>query len=579
MSNHRKRLGDVLISLKLITPMQLQEAIEAQKLRPEPIGKILVRHGYLSEDLLLNALAAQYGVWPWRLEEAPPDPAAVIKLPAHVCRQHQVLPLGIRGDLLLLGMADPHNLDALDLARNYTGMRIEPVLCDSDRLLRAIEEGYSTKKTNDSVDELVDQALKDFRVDAKARPSGNSITEVDTRPVVGLVNQMLTEAIREGASDIHVEPRQDRVDIRFRVDGELQKVREFPISLLPMFVTRLKIMAEMDIVEFRVPQDGRVAVVIDGRNVDLRVSVLPNYHGQRIVLRVLDKSNSLKSLDEIGFTGANLDIFRNLVSKPYGMFLVTGPTGSGKTTTLYAALKELKRPTNNVMTCEDPVEYEVDGVNQSQVNEKVGLTFARQLRAILRQDPDIVLVGEIRDAETAETAVRAALTGHMVLSTLHCNDAPSALPRLMDMHIDPFLLSTSLIGVMAQRLLRKLCPKCATERMTTDEERALFEAYGMSLRTIKSAVGCPACNMAGYRGRTAVHEILSIPPPVAKLLAARGSIEEVRAEAVRYGYVPMQHGALQMVATGLTSLEEARRVVFLDATHAREREESMLQAA
>ncbi len=579
MSNQRKRLGEVLVNLKLITPFQLDEAIEAQKERAEPLGKVLIRLGYLTEDLLLNALAAQYGVWPWRLEENPADPAVAKRLPKKACQQHQVLPVAIRGDLLLLGMVDPHNLDAIDLARNVTGMRIEAVLCEGDRLLRAIEDVFSVTKASQTTNELVDQALKDFRIDPKARPHTNEITEVDTRPVVGLVNQMLTDAIREGASDIHVEPRADRVDVRFRIDGELRKMREFPISLMPMFTTRIKIMSELDIVEFRVPQDGRVAVVIDGRNVDLRVSVLPNHHGQRIVLRVLDKSHGLKSLDEIGFTGSNLDQFRNLVSKPYGMFLVTGPTGSGKTTTLYAALAELRRSSNNVMTCEDPIEYEVDGVNQSQVFEKVGLTFARQLRAILRQDPDIVLVGEIRDAETAETAVRAALTGHMVLSTLHCNDAPSAIPRLLDMHIDPFLLSTSLIGVMAQRLVRKLCPLCKVERLATHEERALLEAYGVSLTHVSTPGGCPACSMTGYKGRTAIHEILSIPPPVAKVMAAKGSIEEIRTESMRYGYVPMQHAALELVSKGLTSLAEARRVVFLDATYARERNEVFLHAA
>jgi type IV pilus assembly protein PilB len=579
MSNHRKRLGEVLVSLKLITEAQLTEAVEAQKERAEPLGKVLVRLGYLTEDLLLNALAAQYGVWPWRLDEIPADPAVARKLPKQACMQHQVLPVAIRGDLLLLGMVDPHNLDAIDLARNVTGMRIEAVLCDVDRLFRSIDSVFSTTKSSQATSELVDQALKDFRIDPKARPQTNQISDVDTRPVVGLVNQMLTEAIREGASDIHVEPRADRVDVRFRIDGELRKMREFPISLMPMFTTRIKIMAELDIVEFRVPQDGRVAVVVDGRNVDLRVSVLPNHHGQRIVLRVLDKSHGLKSLDEIGFTGPNLDLFRNLVSKPYGMFLVTGPTGSGKTTTLYAALAELRKATNNVMTCEDPIEYEVDGVNQSQVFEKVGLTFARQLRAILRQDPDIVLVGEIRDAETAETAVRAALTGHMVLSTLHCNDAPSAIPRLLDMHIDPFLLSTSLIGVMAQRLLRKICPHCRTERMATPEERVLMEAYGVSLTHVPAPKGCQHCGNAGFKGRTAIHEILSVPPPVAKVLAAKGSIEEVRNESMRYGYRPMQHGALEMVAKGHTSLDEARRVVFLDATYAQERKEIFLHAA
>lgn len=578
MSNHRKRLGEILISLKLINQTQLIHALEVQKAHPESLGKILVRQGVLSESMLLNALAAQYGVWPWRLEETAPDPAVTQKLPFSVCKEHGVLPLGIRGDLLLLGMSDPHQIDSIDLARNYTGMRIEPVICDPDRLAQAIEDSQALPKETRQVEKLVDEALRDVHVDFVQREV-NAITEVDTRPVVGIVNQMLTDAIRQGASDIHVEPRHDRVEIRFRIDGELRKVRDFPSRLLPMFVTRLKIMAEIDIVEFRVPQDGRVSVKIDGRSVDLRMSVLPNYHGQRIVLRILDKSVSLKSLDEIGFTPSNLNTFRSLVRKPYGMFLVTGPTGSGKTTTLYAALAELRNETNNVMTCEDPVEYEVDGVNQSQVNDKVGLTFARQLRAILRQDPDVVLVGEIRDAETAETAVRAALTGHMVMSTLHCNDAPNAIPRLLDMDIDPFLLSSSLIGVMSQRLLKSLCPSCRVQRMATSDERKLLEAYGVNCQKLWSPVGCDECGHTGYKGRAAIHEILSVTPPVAKLIAARCPIEEVRAEAVKFGYVPMQHRALELVVSGETSLEEAQRVVFLDASHVRENEESFLRAA
>ncbi|RYG21563.1 type II/IV secretion system protein, partial [bacterium] len=301
----------------------------------------------------------------------------------------------------------------------------------------------------------------------------------------------------------------------------------------------------------------------------LRVSVLPNHHGQRIVLRILDKAAGVRQMSDLGFDAQDLALFSSLVAKPYGMFLVTGPTGSGKTTTLYAALGELSNEHNNVMTCEDPIEYEMDGVNQSQVNEKVGLNFAKQLRAILRQDPDVVLVGEVRDGETAETAIRAALTGHMVLSTLHCNDAPSAVPRLLDMGIDPFMLSTSLIGAMSQRLVRQLCTKCAAQSAPTDAELAIFRAYGVNAPLeVSRPVGCPDCENSGYRGRSAVHEILPIVPELQALIADRAPMVELRSAGARHGYRPMQRRALEMVAAGNTSMEEASRVVFLDASYA-----------
>lgn len=566
MTTSRKRLGDLLLSLRLLTPEQLERALHAQRENPAPLGTVLVQLGFISENLLLNALAAQIGVYPWRLEEQPAEPKALAKVPADICRSHQVLPVSLRGDLLLLAMVNPHDIDALDAVRNTTGLRVEPVLADAERLFKALESIHGARRLNENLDELVEKALQDFNVShAKSHHTVEKITEEESRPVVGLVNQLLTDAIRMKASDVHVEPRLDRVEIRFRIDGQLQKVREIPQSLLPMLTTRLKIMAELDIVEFRVPQDGRVTVTVDGRQVDVRVSVIPNYHGQRLVLRILDKVVGLKKLEEIGFQPHNLDLFRSLVKKPYGMFLVTGPTGSGKTTTLYAALAELKNSFTNVMTCEDPIEYDIDGVNQSQVNDKVGLTFAKQLRAILRQDPDVILVGEIRDGETAETAIRAALTGHMVLSTLHCNDAPSAIPRLMDMGVDPFLLSTSVIGVMSQRLLRQLCEVCKDEYPTTPAEEALFEAYGQRPPAhMWRPVGCECCEQTGYRGRSAIQEIMPITPGVAHLVAEHQPLDAICGEAKMAGYEPLALRALEMAGRGETSLEEASRVVFLD---------------
>lgn len=534
---------------------------------PLPLGAILVRQGHITEDALLGAMAAHANVRPWQLELNPPTQEALEKLAGSVCHSNRILPVAVRGDTLVIATSDPDDIEAMDLARYSTRMAIEPVLADRERLLKAIDTAYGRSTPTE---DLVDQALKDFQVETTSKKDREpaTLTEADTRPVVGLVNQILVDAIRMMASDIHIEPRADRIEVRFRVDGQLKKVREIPPDLLPMLATRIKIMSDLDIVEFRIPQDGRVQVTIDNRKVDIRISVLPSHHGQRIVMRVLDKAHSLKRLEESGFTPRNLDLFRSLVRKPYGLFLVTGPTGSGKTTTLYAALNELRSEANNVMTCEDPIEYELDGVNQSQVNEKVGLTFARQLRAILRQDPDIVLVGEIRDAETAETAVRASITGHMVLSTLHCNDAPSAVPRLIDMGIDPFMLSTSLVGTMSQRLIRRLCPACRQARRPTSLEADLLGAYGHEfVPEIFEPKGCMSCNSTGFRGRQAVHEIMPVTPAVARLIGGHQDLASVIEAATEVGYSPMQDRALEMVLQGVTSLEEAKRVVFLDASH------------
>lgn len=567
------RLGELLISLKLVSKKQLEQGLEVQKTSPAPLGSILVGLNFITEDQLLNALAAQMGVSPWRLDEQPSRPAAIARVAHNIARTYQVLPVEIRGDLLILAMRNPLDVDAIDLVHNMTGMRIEPVLVDSDRLVKAIEDAYGVQKLDASnVDKLVMEAINDFSPESP-KVSASDVKDADSKPVVSLVNQLIGDAIRLGASDIHIEPRGKKVEVRYRVDGDLRKVREVPIAILPMLTTRMKIMAELDIVEFRMPQDGRFNVQLDGREVDLRMSVLPNHHGQRIVLRVLDKSNSIRKLADLGFADENLSIFRNLIQKPYGLMLVTGPTGSGKTTTLYSALAELRTERSNIMTCEDPIEYEIEGINQSQVFEKVGLTFAAQLRAILRQDPDVILVGEIRDGETAQTAIRASMTGHMVLSTLHCNDAPSAIPRLLDMGMDPFLLSTSAIGVMSQRLIKKLCPHCKEMREATDFEREALFTYLPELRValpgsieLAQSTGCGACDNSGFRGRTAVHEIMPVTAEVAKAIAARETLDVVRETAVASGYRPMQHAAMRMVLNGETTVEEARRHVFLDTS-------------
>ncbi len=568
------KLGLLLLDHKLISRPQLERALQQQVETRQSLGSILVGMKAITEKRLVQVVAAQSGVTAWHLETDPPTPEALTLLPGEVCKELQVLPVAVRGDLLLLAMRDTSDTAAMEAVRELTHMRLEPVLAEEQRLAHTIDSAYAIRDSRAmaNVDDLVDQALRDYGSSRSKSSDRSQLTEEDTRPVVGLVNQIIQDAIRMRASDIHIEPREDKADIRYRLDGELLKVQSIPEALIPMLTTRIKIMAEMDIVEYRTPQDGRISAQVGTSRVDIRVSSLPNHYGQRMVLRILDKAVGLRRLEKLGFDEENLSMFRTLIAKPYGLLLVTGPTGSGKTTTLYAALNEIKRDGSNIMTCEDPIEYDLEGINQSQVNEKVGLTFAEQLRATLRQDPDVILVGEIRDQETAQTAIRAALTGHLVLSTLHSNDAPSAIPRLLDMDIDPYLLSTALIGTISQRLLRVICPYCRQPHSATQEEGELLHKYfGVNERPeLFEGMGCEKCFNTGYKGRMAVHEIMPVVDEVAKLIAARAPVEAVRASASNYGYLSMQDDALSRVLRGQTSLAEVRRLLFFDSFERRE---------
>lgn len=568
-----KRLGSALLDVKAITRKQLEEALAEQVETAEPLGRVLVRKGYASIAKVLQVVAMQRGLDSWDLETDPPKPEAMGLVSGETCQRLGVLPVALKGDLLVLAMVDPDDSSAIEEVRKETNLRVQPVLADPERLAGLVQRNYHLDARASSVmDTLVNQALQTAKESGHANSKERAtVTEEETRPVVGFVNQIIHDAIRMHASDIHIEPRFEKAEIRYRLDGQLMTMREIPQALVPMVTTRLKIMADLDIVEYRVPQDGRMALQFGTNTIDLRVSCLPSLHGQRIVMRVLDKSIGLRRLDDLGFDPENLAILRSLVEKPYGLLLATGPTGSGKTTTLYAAIQEMRRDGQNVMTCEDPVEYDLEGVNQSQVNERVGLTFAEQLRAILRQDPDIVLVGEVRDHETAETAVRAAMTGHMVLSTLHCNDAPSAIARLLDLGIDPFLLSTSLIGTMSQRLVRRLCPTCRREEEPTPEETEMMERhFGVEgVDRVWRAIGCDKCHKTGYKGRVAVSEIMPVVEEIAALIAARAPLEQIKTAASLYGYLPMQSDAMVRVARGETSLDEARRTVFFDTIQRR----------
>lgn len=564
-----KRIGDVLLELGFITSDQRQEAIERQRETGEPLGQVLADLGYIEEKIMLMVLAAQKDVVPCHLEGREFPQEILSLLEPDFCRRNQCLPVELTHGKLLVAMRNPLDIELIDAMETRTGYKIEPALSSLRRLEAAIDAAYARDRRADhaKVDELVQDALGlvTHRPGEAAHTQNLENLEEETRPVIGIVNKILADGIRMKASDIHIEPTANSLMVRYRIDGRLLKSNEIPAKLIPMVTARIKIMAELDPLEWRIPQDGRMSVDINGKEIDIRLSILPSLFGSRVVMRILDRNVGLKRLEELGFSENNLRIFRTLIRRPYGLFLVTGPTGSGKTTSLYAALNEVKDDESNIITCEDPVEYNIDGISQSQVNPKIGLTFAAQLRSILRQDPDVILVGEIRDQETAETAIRAAMTGHMVFSTLHCNDAPGAIPRLLDMGVDPFLLSTSLIGVMGQRLLRVLCQECRSASAPNPNEVRMLQGFGdRQVDTIWHATGCPSCHEAGYRGRMAVHEIMPVTHEVSAMIANRTAIESITDIARLYGYRTMQQDAFDRVVSGRTTLKEAQRLIAFD---------------
>jgi type IV pilus assembly protein PilB len=486
-------------------------------------------------------------------------------VPPQMARTHQLLPVAVIGDRLRVATANPLDLEPLDLLQRTTRLRPEPLYADEVALAKAIETHYggiAVTSSGETLDDMLGDISAEKVVDERAS-LGEMIQASEQAPVIKMVNLLLTEAIRAHASDIHIEPRRDHVEVRHRVDGVLSKVRVLPKSLQAACASRLKIMAELDISERRLPQDGRIPIVIENRSLDLRVSTLPTHYGERVVLRILDKGAGIRGLDTLDFYGTNLLRFESLIRRPFGIILVTGPTGSGKTTTLYSALDALRDETTNIITCEDPIEYDMDGINQSAVNDRAGLTFARQLRAILRQDPDIVLVGEIRDAETAEIAFRAAMTGHLVLSTLHSNDAPTSVTRLIDMGVPPFLIASGLIGVVAQRLARRLCRFCRRQAPPTAAQIAALDLAPDD--PIWHAVGCAECLNKGYQGRIGVHEVLISNEAFGRMVMNGEPGSKLRAAAADGGMVSMRDDGLAKVRAGLTSTEEVLRRVCIQA--------------
>ncbi len=563
---YKRPLGDILVRRKIITPEQLEIALEEQQRTHKKLGEVLIALEFVTEEQITEARAHQLDVGYVNLQDFQFDPEVLSLISESICRTYQLIPLKKSHNKLTVAMANPLDVEAIDLVQFETKLRVEPVLATEWRVREAIDRNYGQYEA-DEIKNFVQQAATDLDV-ASDNDDQEDIDEVRRQshqaPIIRMVNMLLTQAVRKKASDIHIEPRRSTVDIRYRIDGELHLAKSLPKSLHPPISSRIKIMSELDISERRLPQDGRITFRLDGRNIDIRVSTSPTLYGERIVLRILDRSEGLIPLEKLGFSPRDLEVFKSLISQPYGIILVTGPTGSGKTTTLYAALNELKSEHTNIMTVEDPIEYELEGINQTNVHHRIGLTFANQLRAILRQDPDIVFVGEIRDAETADVAFRAALTGHLVFSTLHANDAPSSITRLIDMDVEPFLVSSAIIGVLAQRLVRVLCPDCKEPYEPDSQIKEMLGLKPDEKVTIYRAVGCRNCDSTGYKGRTSIRETMVMTDEIRRLTISKASATEIRRAALASGMITMRQDGVNKVLSGITTIEEVQRKIFVE---------------
>ncbi|MGA8538951.1 MAG: type IV-A pilus assembly ATPase PilB [Terriglobales bacterium] len=566
-----QRLGDLLVKEKVITPEQLEQAIKLQKESHSRLASALVKLGFLTDEDVTNFLSRQYGVPAINLSYFEIDPTVVKLIPFETAKRYQILPLSRVGASLTIAMVDPTNVFAMDDIKFMTGFNIEPVVASESSIIEGIDKAYGATKEEEleqvmqsmnDMGEGADVELQDEEHELELRELEKA---ADEAPIVKLVNLVLTDAVKRGASDIHMEPYEKEFRVRFRIDGVLQSIMNPPLKLKDAITSRLKIMAKLDISEKRLPQDGRIMLKMQigtkKKQLDFRVSTLPTLWGEKIVLRLLDKENLRLDMTKLGFEQESLVKFEKAILKPYGMVLVTGPTGSGKTNTLYSAISRLNQPDTNIMTAEDPVEFQLGGVNQVQMKEQIGLNFATALRAFLRQDPNTILVGEIRDFETAEIAIKAALTGHLVLSTLHTNGAPETITRLMNMGIEPFLVATSVHLICAQRLVRRICKDCA-EPVEVPPQALIDEGYSpeesKTVQIMKGA-GCATCNKTGYKGRTGLYEVMEVDDEVRELVLVGASAIELKKKAIERGMITLRRSGLIKVAQGWTTLEEVAR--------------------
>ncbi len=564
-----ERIGELLVKENLLSADQLQKARSGAAAKGKRLGAEITELGFLEETELTDFVAKQYGVPSINLDDFDVDTEVTQLIPEDVATKHNVVPVNRAGSTLILATADPSNIFALDDIKFLTGYNIQPVVASEEAIKRAIEKHYEQADVLDEVMAGFDDSDIDLVQADEDMDTGELGREAEDAPVVKLVNLILTDAVKRAASDIHIEPYEKSFRVRYRIDGALYEVMKPPLKLKNALTSRIKIMSELDIAERRLPQDGRIKLKMGrGREMDFRVSVLPTLFGEKIVLRLLDKSNLQLDMTKLGFEEGQLGDFKHCIHQPFGMVLVTGPTGSGKTTTLYSALSELNQTGENLSTAEDPVEFNLSGINQVQMHEDIGLNFAAALRSFLRQDPDIIMVGEIRDFETAEIAVKAALTGHMVLSTLHTNDAPSTVNRLLNMGIEPFLVASSVNCIVAQRLARRICLECKEPdpEVTTEDlvDAGMTEEEAKGIAPARGS-GCASCSDTGFKGRIAVYEVMVMTEELKEFVLNGASATEIKREAIRGGMVTLRRSALNMLHEQSITLSEVFRVSTSDA--------------
>ena len=552
------RLGDMLVNANKLTDEQMEAALKRQKeVKTKRFGEIIVDMGFLTEEDILEVLEAQLGIPYVDLGNYIINPKAAASIPESFARKYDLIAIDLVDNEIMVAMNDPLNLFAIDDIKLLTGKSIKIFLSAKSVILKTINKFYSKENTK--------KVLEEF--EAKFLPSSledldeDQLSDVNSAPVVKLVNTIIGQAIRMKASDIHIEPFEDVIRVRLRLDGDLQEIMSFSKRSHMAIVTRIKIMGRMDIAERRIPQDGRIETELEDKDIDMRISTLPTVYGEKIVIRLLDRDGFCFSKEDLGFSDDDLKIFTKIIRQPYGIILATGPTGSGKSTTLYTILKDLNKEEKNIITVEDPIEYKLYGINQVQVNNKAGLTFSSGLRSILRQDPDIIMVGEIRDSETAEIAIRASITGHLVLSTLHTNDTASTVARLIDMGIEPYMVSTSIIGIISQRLVKKLCINCKTSYKADMKEKTLLNKTEYEEITLYKPNGCNKC-IKGYRGRTPIHELLFMDESIRRLVDNKCTTDDIKNTAIKKGMKTLYEGAVNLALEGIISMDEVLRIGY-----------------
>lgn len=559
--NRKKlRLGDVLVNSGVITAEQLQKGLELQKGSGRKLGETLVDEGITTEENIAKALSSQLGYEMVDLQDVSIDEEILNLVPPNILKKHKMIPFEYSRtgmNVLRVAMSDPMNMAAMDDINIITNLQVEPVVATPRDVMLALDRYYGQAEVNSALEEYVKEKTSQM-----AEQEDIYSDDINNSPIVQLVKTMIEQAVRQRASDIHIEPMEKQVRVRYRIDGALYEKAAYNISLLPALVARVKIIGGMDISEKRKPQDGRITQVVDRREFDIRVSILPTVYGEKIVMRLTSKNALSREKSQLGLKPHDLQRFDHILKNPHGILLVTGPTGSGKSTTLYTALSELNKEDVNIITVEDPVEANIDGINQVQVNNKADLTFASALRSILRQDPDIIMIGEIRDQETASIAVQASITGHLVVSTLHTNSAASTITRLVDMGIEPYLIADSTVGVIAQRLVRRLCPDCKRAKKADAEDLEMLMRKPEEDLTIYEPCGCAKCDGTGFRGRIGVYEIMEVTPQLKHIISKGGEVEAIKAQALKDGMHTLRMSAAELVLDGTTSVQEMMRVSF-----------------